>query len=376
MLKAKLNRRQLLQGSTSAAITATAFSMGASTLALGPESDEIAWHDVEQWGVEGKGWDAEQTEKYFDRLPQRAKADVRSPVWSLSRHSAGMLARFRTNASNISVDYKLTSSRLALPHMPATGVSGVDLYAVDDTGQARWVAVSRPASQNVKTQLVGNLLPGDRDYTLYLPLYNGIEFLRIGVPVGAAFEPIPPRAAKPIVFYGTSITHGACASRPGMPHPAILGRRFDRPVINLGFSGNGKMETAVGSYLAELDPAVYVIDCLPNMVGTEVAARAEPLVRQLRKARPRTPIVLVEDRTYANAGFVIGSQKRHADSRAALRSAYERLVAEGFEQLGYVKGETLLGEDREDTTDGSHPSDLGFYRHANAMEGVLRKLGC
>ncbi|HBV62029.1 MAG TPA: hypothetical protein DEF45_03305 [Rhodopirellula sp.] len=373
VFEAKLNRRRMLQGT---AITATAVSMGASTLALGAQNEGIEWHNVEDWGVEGKGWPVEQTEKYFDRLPQRAKAEVRNPVWSLSRHSAGMLARFRTNADTISVDYKLSSSRLALPHMPATGVSGVDLYALDDTGRSRWVAVSRPTSQSVKTQLVGNLLAGERDYTVYLPLYNGVEFLRIGVPAGAAFEAIAPRTAKPIVFYGTSITHGACASRPGMPHPAILGRRLDRPVINLGFSGNGKMEKEVGKYLAELDPVVYVIDCLPNMVGTEVAARAEPLVRQLRKARPKTPILLVEDRTYANAGFVRGAKKRHDESRAALRSAYERLVAEGFGQLGYVKGETLLGADREDTTDGSHPSDLGFYRHANAMEGVLRELGC
>lgn len=373
MLKAKVNRRRLLQSS---AITAAGLALGTSTLAVGPQGKGVAWHNVEEWGVEGKGWNAEQTEKYFDRLPERAKGEVRGPVWSLSRHSAGMLARFRTNANEIWVDYKLTSSKLALPHMPATGVSGVDLYAADQTGQSRWVAVSRPTSQNVKTRLVGNLLPGEREYTLYLPLYNGTEFLNIGVPSGATFEPIAPRTAKPIVFYGTSITHGACASRPGMPHPAILGRRLDRPVINLGFSGNGKMEEEVGKFLAELDPVVYVIDCLPNMVGREVVARAEPLVRQLRKARPETPILLVEDRTYANAGFVSGSQKRHADSRGALRAAYERLVAEGFEKIGYVKGESLLGKDRDDTTDGSHPSDLGFYRHANAMEGALRNLGC
>ena len=208
----------------------------------------------------------------------------------------------------------------------------------------------------------------------YLPLYNGTDHLRIGLPAGATFEAVTPRNKKPIVFYGTSITHGACASRPGMPHPAILGRRLQRPVINLGFSGNGKMEKEVGEYLCELDPCVYVIDCLPNMVGREVASRAEPLVRQLRAARPETPVLLVEDRTYANAGFVSGSHKRHSDSRGALRAAYQRLVSDGLKQIGYVRGESLLGQDRDDTTDGSHPSDLGFYRHANAMEAALKKL--
>ena len=341
-----------------------------------PQAEGITWHDVREWGVEGKGWGEAESANYYDRLPGRAKGHVRDAVWNLSRHSAGMLTRFRTDADAIWVDYKVTSGRLDMPHMPATGVSGVDLYATDGAGDWRWLAVTRPTTQTVKTRIIGSLLPGSREYTAYLPLYNGTEYLKIGVSAGASFEPIAPRTIKPIVFYGTSITHGACASRPGMPHPAILGRRLKRPVINLGFSGNGKMEKEVGEYLCELDPAVYVIDCLPNMVGAEVAARTEPLVRQLRNARPETPILLVEDRTYANAGFVRGSRERHAASRKALRTAYERLVSEGFDKLGYLNGEGLLGKDRDDTTDGSHPSDLGFYRHAEAMQKALVKLGC
>jgi len=369
----KSTRRRLLQCSTLGALGLIA----RPTPALAsPQADGIVWHDVRDWGVEGKGWGAAESEKFYDRLPGRANGEVREAVWNLSRHSAGMVTRFRTDADAIWVDYKVTSSRLAMPHMPATGVSGVDLYASDKAGDWRWVAVTRPTTQTMKTRIIGSLLPGARDYAAYLPLYNGTEYLKIGVAADAVFEPIAPRTIKPIVFYGTSITHGACASRPGMPHPAILGRRLKRPIINLGFSGNGKMEKEVGKYLCELDPAVYVIDCLPNMVGNEVAARTEPLVRQLRKARPETPILLVEDRTYANAGFVQGSRERHAASRQALKNSHARLVAAGFEKLGYLRGEALLGKDRDDTTDGSHPSDLGFYRHADAMEKELVKLGC
>lgn len=334
----------------------------------------IGWHDVQEWGVEGKGWPTSETEKYFDRLPARAKGVVRDPVWNLSRHSAGMLARFRTDASEIWVDYTVTSASLAMPHMPATGVSGVDLYAENADGLWSWLSVSRPSNRRTNAKLISGIAPGERGYTAYLPLYNGTESLKIGVPDGASFAPIEPRTEKPIVFYGTSITHGACASRPGMPHPAILGRRLNLPVINLGFSGNGRMEPEVGSMLAELDPTVFVIDCLPNMVGSEVAERAEPLVRQLRHARPETPILLVEDRTYANTPFLPARQQRHRESRAALQAAYKALVDSGMRKLAYVDGERLLGDDRDDTTDGSHPSDLGFYRQAEALEPALRKL--
>ncbi|MGN6134405.1 MAG: SGNH/GDSL hydrolase family protein, partial [Aureliella sp.] len=243
-----------------------------------------------------------------------------------------------------------------------------------DDGHWRWLSVSRPTSHPTSAALISDLAPGKRSYTLYLPLYNGTQSLKIGVPKGTAFEPIAPRSEKPLVFYGTSITHGACASRPGMPHPAILGRRLQRPVINLGFSGNGRMESEVGEFLTEVDASVFVIDCLPNMKGAEVAARAVPLVKQLRAARPQAAILLIEDRTYPNAYLLPKRQQSLAANRKALRAAYAQLRDAGVERLGYVVGDDLLGEDRDDTTDGSHPSDLGFFRQADALEKQLVKL--
>jgi lysophospholipase L1-like esterase len=224
----------------------------------------------------------------------------------------------------------------------------------------------------MKGEIVSGLNPGERDYAIYLPLYNGTSRLKIGLPSNAIFEPIAPRAERPIVFYGTSITHGACASRPGMPHPSILGRRLNRPVINLGFSGNGRMEATVGQFLIELDPAVYVIDCLPNMAADEVTSNTVPLVKQLRAAHPAVPIVLVEDRSYPNSWIRKSQLDRNITSRAAFRQQYQQLLDGGTERLHYIDGESLLGSDRDDTTDGSHPSDLGFCRHADAMEPVLR----
>ncbi len=364
-----LDRRQFLGLAASTALVGFTNRSGADDEPAEPMLD---WHDVQEWGIEGRGWD--DTAKYFDRLPARAEQTVRKAVWGLSRHSAGMLVRFRTDAPEIWADYAVTNSRLAMAHMPATGVSGLDLYAEDDEGNWRWLSVVQPKTQAMNTKIISGLPPGERNFMVYLPLYNGTEHLKIGVPTGATFTPIAPRTDKPLVFYGTSITHGACASRPGMPHPAILGRRLNKPVINLGFSGNGRMEAEVGAFLVELDPAVYIIDCLPNMQGPEVAERTGPLVHQLREARPETPILLVEDRTYANTPFLPSRQRRHDASRAALRAAYDALIAEGVQKLSYLPGDLLLGSDRDDTTDGSHPNDLGFYRQANAFEPVLREI--
>ena len=349
---------------------AAAFSMIATRSKLFAAAQETTWHDVQEWGLEGRGFD--DTEKYFDRLPARAKGVVRDAVWNLSRHSAGMMVQFRTDAQTIHVDHMVTSPNLAMPHMPATGVSGLDLYARNEEGQWRWVAVTQANKQHMQSEIANGLRPGTRDYAIYLPLYNGTESLKIGVPAGQKFEPVAPRTEKPVVFYGTSITHGASASRPGMPHPAILGRRLNQPTINLGFSGNGKLEKEVGQFLVELDPAVYVLDCLPNMVAAEITERTAPMVNQLRAAHPGVPIVLVEDRTYPASWLVPSRKIRNDTSRAAFKDAYQKMLDDGVENLFYVDGESLLAADRDDTTDGSHPSDLGFFNQANAIEPALR----
>lgn len=334
---------------------------------------ELNWHDVTDWGVEGRAWVDEARARWFDRLPASAKAQVRDAVWNLSRYSAGMMVRFETDATEIWVDYKLLKAELAKPHMPATGVSGIDLYARDERGEWRWIMVTKPHAQEIKTSIIKSLAPGKREYAAYLPLYNGVDHLKIGVPQGASFKGLTPRKARPIVFYGTSITHGMCASRPGMVHTAILGRRFNRPVLNFGFSGNGRMEPEVGALLTRVAASVYVIDCNPNLVAEQIRERCIPLVKQLRAARPETPIILVEDRRNTNSWILPIRDAHHDSNHAALLEAYDTLKAEGFKKLYYLPGDDFLGHDGEGSTDASHPNDLGFMRQADAFQPVLRK---
>jgi len=331
----------------------------------------LVWYDITEWGVEGRGWEDEARARFFDRLPAAAQADVTPVIWNLSRDSTGILSRFQTDAAAIHVRLRLRSGHLAKPHMPASGASGVDLYARDDAGSWRWVAATKPESQEIELPLIAGLAAGAREYAVYLPLFNGVESLEIGVPADASFMGLEPRS-RPIVFYGTSITHGACASRPGMTHVAILGRRLDRPVLNLGFSGNGTMDAAVGDLLGRLDAACFVIDCLPNMNAAAVRQRCVPLVRSLRAARPTTPIVLVEDRRFTNAWITPAKQAFHDDNHAALREAFASLEREGIDNLWYVSGDSLLGDDGDGAVDASHPNDLGFARQADAFEPILR----
>src|SRR5262245_14963169 len=208
-----------------------------ASLAKADADGSLLWYDLKHLALEGKGWP--DTKAPYDRLPARAEGTVREPVWNLSRHSAGMCVRFVTDAPTLHARWTLTGKRLAMPHMPATSVSGLDLYVRSPKdGRWQWLAVGPPTEFPTNTVQLGRGLPaGKHEFLLYLPLYNGVTSVEIGIPKGSTLAKGPPRPAhrqKPIVFYGTSITHGASASRAGMVHTAILGRRLECPVLNLG----------------------------------------------------------------------------------------------------------------------------------------------
>lgn len=333
----------------------------------------MLWTDSSALRLEGQGW--QDTKAPFDRLPARAEGVVRDVVWNLSRHSAGLCLKFVTDATEIHGRWQLTQEALAMSHMPATGVSGMDLY-IDTPQGPRWAGCGRPERfPLVETALVGGMEPGEKSCTAYFPLYNGVSSVEIGVPDGATIQAAPrPAGRKTVVFYGTSITHGASASRPGTAHVPVVGRLLGCEAINLGFSGNGVMEPEVADLLAELDPDLFVVDCLPNMTADLVTERAAPLVRRLRESRPNTPILLVEDRTYGDTAFVVGRRQRNQSSREALRRVYTDLQRAGVGGLHYLEGAGLLGEDGDDTVDGSHPTDLGFRRQAEAFVAAIGPL--
>lgn len=338
---------------------------------------DTQWVDARTLTLEGQGWT--DVESPFDRFPARAKGVVPDGPWGLSKHSAGLAVRFVSDASWIACRWKLISSNLAMNHMPGTGVSGVDLYMRMPEGQQKppgqlwhWIGIGRPAGQETECRVAGGIPQGEHEFMLYLPLYNGVTSVEVGVPAQAQIAPAPDRG-KPIVFWGTSILQGGCASRPGMAYPSILGRWLDVPTINLGFSGNGKMDPPITELICEIDAAAYVIDCCPNMSGELVEERTEPLVHRLREARPDVPIVLVENIEYQASAALPGPKASYTSKNIKLKEAYERLIAAGVKGLTYVEGEQLLGDDGEATVDGTHATDLGFLRMAQAMEPALVK---
>jgi hypothetical protein len=337
------------------------------------ESDrKLVWHDAVEIGVEGRGWAA--TARPFGRLPAHGEAMTTEAVWDLGRCAAGLCVHFKTDATQIWAEWEVANPPLPGPGLTRVAHSGLDLYAEHDGG-CRWLGAAAP-EEDLRTAacLRSGIDPAFRRYVVYLPYVNPVESLRIGVPDDARFEPVPPRTEKPIAYYGTSIVHGHCAGRPGMTHAAQLGRRLGRAVLNLGFSGNARMEPDLARLLAELDPCLWIVDPVPNMWAELIRERAVGFIEILHAACPGVPIVMVEDRVHAHAPFDTPLSEKHAENRAAWREAYDALKLDGVPDLHYVDHSDLIGADGDGTQDGSHPNDLGFYRYAEALEPVLRRV--
>jgi len=338
---------------------------------FGAES-EFVWHDGLQFEIEGQGW--KDLPNHYCRLPAKAEEIASKSVWNLSKHSAGLMLRFKTDATVIKVRHRLTSERLSMPHMPATGTSGLDLYALKD-GQWRWAGVTQPKEKEYEATILSGASGAFQEYALYLPLYNGTESLAIGVGPQARFEKLPSRPEKPIVYYGSSIAQGGCASRPGMAYIAMLGRRLNHKIINLGFSGSAKMEPDLADLFAEVDAELYVIDALPNMTPELIRTNAEEFLSRLTRLRPNVPILIVGCRRHDDAPLVKEKDDLFKAKQAEAKTVYDKIVRTR-KNVYYLSGENLFGTDGEATVDGSHPNDLGMMRMTESllpiMETILR----
>jgi len=326
--------------------------------------------------IEGQAWTKDLQDPY-DRFPARAEKQVRKAVWDLSKNSAGLQLHFRTDATEILIKY-VVKGTMQMPHMPATGVSGVDLYAKDADGKWLWSAGKYTFGDTITYRFTNLISPGKRgrEYTLYMPLYNSVKWMEVSVPKNDLFIPILPRQEKPIIVYGTSIAQGACATRPGLAWTNILSRKLDLPFINLAFSGNGKLEQGVLDLIAEKDAKLYVLDCLPNLTSnstSEVKSLLVNAINFLKKKRPEVPILLTEHDGYTDEGINLKRSEEFQNVNIALKEVYDSLSTKGAKNI-YILTKEEINQDIESMVDGVHPNDIGMMNYANAYEKKYREI--
>jgi hypothetical protein len=327
--------------------------------------------------VRGLPWFGENHGE-FVRLPLRLEKVVRPPVWSLAKSPSGARIRFRTDSRTVAVKVEYPGPP-NMANMHAFGQTGVDLYA-DGVYVATVVADKEATRGKVYEKVLGDFtrLPrAERDITLYLSLYKEVNVLGIGIEKDAKVSPAKPFAlAKPVVFYGTSITQGGCASRSGMSYQAILGRMLNIDFVNLGFSGNGKGEIEMARAVGEIDASCFVLDYAQNNGTLDSLQQVyTPFLETLREKHPEMPIVAITP-IYAARERVAGDSPTEVQKmRDHIRQVVSRRIAAGDAHLQIVEGTDLLGPAQGDgLVDGTHPNDLGFQWMAEGLAGRLRKV--
>lgn len=326
-----------------------------------------------------RGWPADETLSPYTRIPSYLQDSIRQELWDRGKNSAGIGIRFATDSKRIGVRYHL-SSNFHMAHMADTGIKGTDLYIWGKKGAKDcwlYVNTNRPSKDSIQSKIYVENMDGTmHECMIYLPLYDGIEWIEIGVDSTAVLTQPRldnPRTDKRIVTYGTSILHGGCASRTGMAATNILQRRLNMEVVNLGVSGEGKMVYPMARAMAALqNVAAYVIDPVPNCTQMMCDTLTYGFVKILTDAHPDVPVIMVEGPMYPYAKFDSYFRDYLPAKNEAFRKNYERLKAEGAKNLYYVDCEGLTGPEEEGTVDGIHLTDLGFWAYAEKLEGLLR----
>lgn len=341
--------------------------------AAGQKASELKYTDARELMLINQGFD--NTALPYSRLPEDLKEVTRKEVWDLGLNSAGLAVRFSTDSKAVGVRWKPLNG-FGMNHMAATGVRGIDLYYLNEKGVWSFICTAIPRSTDCQSLLVSRMDGKVREYMAYLPLYDGVEYVEFGVDSTASIT-LPRKAAltkgasKPIVFYGTSITQGGCASRPGMVMTSIISRALNKEVINLGFSGNARMDRSMIEALRRIDADKIVIDCLPNCTLQIMKDSAYFFLTEVAKAHPSARIFMVEDYKYGYESVDLKTANDMAEKSAYWSDLYRKLRKEGYRNLRYVPREAVDEGDSEGTVDGTHRTDLGFYRMAQRYIPIL-----
>lgn len=312
----------------------------------------------------------------YDRLPDTLQHRIRKPLWDLSRNTAGMSVRFRSNSTAISLRWENLNG-FHMDHMTDIGVRGFDLYARQADGSWHFAGVARVRSgKQGQSTIVKNMSPEWREFMLYLPLYDGVVKAEIGVDSTAAIEKAQvddPVRRNPIVFYGTSILQGGCASRPGMAYTNILQRRLHRQCINLGFSGNGKLDLDVARVIAKVNASVFVLDFVPNANVQQMRDSMITFYQIIRNVHPKTPILFVHDPIFSTTPYNQTMRKEVTRKNEVVDSIFT-IIRRRDSHVEMLQGTDRLCDDGEMFVDGIHLTDLGMMRWANLLEPVLRRM--
>lgn len=342
--------------------------------ALPSATDDMNWHEVSDFTLLGRAYP--DSLPLYSRIPAFLKESTRDALYDLGQNTAGMAVRFRSDSPRLALDWKSLNSDNST-NMAVMATRGADLYWLTPDGQWRFLAPARPMGDPTTWLIIENMEPEMREYMLHLPLYDGLQYCRIGTAPESVIDTpqaVWPRAdIKPVVIYGSSIQQGATASRPGMAASNILRRELGVETINLGFSANAHLDYEIAEIMADIDASVYVLDFVPNALPWEIDEKTEKFVNILRSRRPDVPLIFVEDPAFTHTQLDTSARNYYLDTKnKAVKAVYDKMVADGLDNTYYLTSDRLLPGDGDGSSDSIHFSDYGIRTYCDAILPLIR----
>jgi hypothetical protein len=336
------------------------------------------WHSPMNEPMRLSGFPWIKEDKVYRRMPLKPPKPLPENVFKLAHHTSGGQVSFATDSARLAIRVCLTG-KSGMDHMALTGQCGFDCY-ISESGRNVFCSVTRFKYNNtIYESLLYNVKDSIlRHVTINFPLYQGVKQVLIGLNDEAhLYPPKPYRLNQPIVFYGTSITQGGCASRPGMNYTNIISRKLNMECINFGFSGSGRGEPEVAQMVASIkEPACFVIDYEANAwPGNRLENTLVNFIKILRKTHRSVPVLVVSKIRYANENLISEKLERRLYYREFQRKIVEGFRNKGDKNIHFCDASGFFGDDFDEcTVDGVHPTDLGFYRIAESLAPVIKKI--
>lgn len=337
---------------------------------------ETKWIDAAELGISGRYNVHDGYARMTDTEREKIKESGMNDVYHLSGNGSGLHVDFMTDSQTISVRY--TRAHYLMDHMAMTGSGGMDLYILYN---GKWNYAKTLRLPNQESEFSGELFSKKGtvlskdfvDYSINLPLYNSVIKMEIGIDENAQIKPILYDENKAVLVYGSSITQGGCAARPGTSYSNYLRRAIDRDVINWGFSGSGKLENTIADIITSHECSLLIMDCVPNMTELDLKTfeeRFRYFYTNYRKAHKTTPIIFMEHPVYTNFWLYDFEDKEH---NLVLRNLFEEW-SKTDKNIYKIKSTELYGTDHEATVDGTHATDLGFYRMSQPVIKMVKSV--
>ena len=323
-----------------------------------------------------------KTTNPYHRVEVEKVEGISNSEAKLLKMASGLAVAFKTDATSVYVKAEYGPAMRLIPYAPLASTAGFNLFIRDADGELKWAASKAhkvvPSPENFEKmaaplRLINGMAKGDKECVIYLPLYSELLSLEVGVEDGAKIEALPNPFRHNIAVFGSSYTHGSCASGAGLTWPAFLSRSTGLHLCSFGMSGNSKLQPYLGEVFGKTNADALICDAFSNPTIEQIDSRLRPFIEAVRKGSPNIPIIFINTIYCERRNFIPHFEKRDQERMDYVEKIMKSITKE-YKDVYFVNVPNQTGTDHATSADGIHPYSYGYHRWAQAIEKPIVKI--